>query len=193
MRRTLLAGALVVAILGPLAGSASASETHQVNATMTHGRAVPYVVPEMTSNPTDPSSPSDYLCQYRLHRGKFTDSAGYLDSGTYSGRIIIDYSTLAYDSQYGEDCALTRGVIKMKNSTGRLRITVVESESETCDNPDGSKDLHLAITIKPGGQQGSFTNVTGGSLQWEGTWVPLSSDPGTFKDSAQLVGTVETT
>ena len=90
----------------------------------------------------------------------------------------------------GENCFFDfTGVIKFVNATGTLRTVVDRTSSSVCDDPGGTqRDLHLVLTMPPGGNVGGYTNVTGGTFGWEGIWTMVSSTQ--YSDSASFGGAV---
>jgi hypothetical protein len=83
------------------------------------------------------------------------------------------------------------GVVKFINSQGTLRTKIRKSDSVVCDAVVWTdKDGHLTLLGMPKGNVGGYTNVTGGSIAWEGTWT----QPGdtTFSHSHTFDGSIQT-
>ena len=181
------AAALLVVLLAP--GIANAT-TRPVAGTA-KGKAVLVIVPTVATCVTPPVQPSDAFCKWNL-RGTYTSGGPYLGSGHYSGRLTLNSTRYTANADYGENCFYNfTGVVKFTNGTGTLRTVVDRSSSNVCDASGTQRDVHLTLTMPPGGNVGDYTNVSGGTFGWEGTWNMTSSTE--YSDSATFGGVVQTT
>ena len=155
------------------------------------GKDVLVIVPGVATCLSPPAQSSDDFCKWNFH-GTYQTGGPYLGSGTFSGRVTLNIARYAPNPDYGESCFFNfTGVIKFTNATGTLRTVVDRNSSYVCDDASGTqRDTHLVLTIPPGGHVGGYSNVSGGSLGWEGVWTQVSSTQ--YSDSATFGGVVQT-
>ncbi|MFL5736318.1 MAG: hypothetical protein ACJ76P_03140 [Actinomycetota bacterium] len=175
----LLAPGLAEAANRPVAGTAE-------------GKDVLVIVPGVATCVSPPAQSTDDFCKWNF-RGTYSTGGPYLGSGKFSGRVTLNAARYAPNPDYGESCFYNfTGIVKFTNDKGTLRTVVDRASSYVCDNANGTqRDTHLVLTMPPGGNVGSYTNVTGGSFGWEGVWTQVSSTE--YSDSATFGGVVQTT
>jgi hypothetical protein len=189
MAHRLAAGAVAFAVILLVPGVAHAA--NKPVAGTAKGKDVLVTVPGVATCVSPPVQSTDNFCKWNF-RGTYSTGGPYLGSGKFSGRVTLNFARYAENPDYGESCFFNfTGVVKFTNSAGTLRTVVDRTSSFVCDNADGvQRDTHLVLTIPPGGQVGGYTNVSGGSLGWEGTWTQVSSTE--YSDSATFGGVVQT-
>lgn len=164
--------------------TASAATDHPVDGTGTVKYRVT-TVDGFTCSPQAPVQPSDMLCRERL-TGPFVDSAGYLGSGHYGGRLITDYNTA--DPISG--CVVVSGIVKFETASGFVRAKIAPGSS-SCPSAtvSGAWDQAYQLTVTSGSD--AYLGAHGGTIAWTASVAP-SRKPGMRQGASAWMGTVMT-
>jgi hypothetical protein len=161
---------------------ATAATDHSVDGTGT----VKYrltIVDGYTCSPDVPVQSSDMLCRERI-TGPFADSAGYISSGHYGGRLITDYSTA--DPTSG--CVAVSGIVKFQTVSGFVRAKVAPG-STSCPSATtpGAWDQAFQLTVTSGSN--AYVSVRGGTITWTALVAP-SKKPGIRQGASAWTGVI---
>lgn len=147
-------------------------------------------VSQLTNPPTSPTDPNGCapitggkICKFDVS-GTFTASP--LGTGTYAGKITLDYSS--YTTAH--PCATATGNITFTTATGDTVTTQLAPGSEVCETTPASSvhTTHFLLNITGG--TGQFTDATG-TITSNGTTTDTTT-PSTGKsvDSSTLTGSI---
>jgi hypothetical protein len=164
--------------------------THQVTGSAS-GTADLEIIPNSKTCTSPAIAESDHFCQYNI-RGTYDDD-DYLGSGSFTGRLVLDDRSYGPNATYGLNCySNVDGIVKFTNADGTLRVKIDPGTAAVCDETSGGvKDIHFDLLGQPGGNVGSYSNVTGGSLALEGTWTPAGAN--SYAHSETFGGTIQST
>ena len=175
--RLLVASLLVTALVAIPAIAAAATMT--VAGTTTGTATVRPPTTEVGCNPTAPTGPADYLCDFDVE-GTFDMTE--LGTGTFTETTRLDWSTWTS----AEPCAELTGTLVMTTADGTLTVEVLDT-SRVCET--SSPLVHTSSvdgTILSG--TGAYAGATG-TLGGDGT-LTATTAPGVYDVVQTLAGSV---
>ncbi|MHB8646803.1 MAG: hypothetical protein ACYDAR_13515 [Thermomicrobiales bacterium] len=145
---------------------------------------------QITNPPTSPTDPNGCapntgggkVCHFDVS-GTFTASP--LGSGTYQGKVTLDYRSYTSASP----CAKATGHITFTNAAGDKVYTVLAPGSKVCETMPPSNIHTETLTLKITGGTGQFEDATG-TIHSNGTTTDVPGNPGMHTDSATLTGSI---
>src|SRR5690349_13710401 len=166
--KALAALTLATVVLFP--ATALADTDHPVDGSGTV-KLRPVIDAANTCNPTAPTQDSDLHCRYQLG-GPFTETTGYLGSGTTGGRMFLDYS--AVDPVTG--CIPTSGIVKFQTVNGFVR-TKLAKVAQTCPDPNVPGGLTQSFQLKVTTGSDSYFTARSGLIAWTASLATKKQKP----------------